>query len=239
MRMLTLIKAGSTFPDLKQSAGDFEDWIIRASGLGAGDIAIIDAVAGEALPPLAGVSGIIITGSHAMITDRLPWMRAVSAWLVAALNQTIPVLGICFGHQLLADSLGGQVAYHPQGPEIGTVAINLTAAGEQDVLLGALPGQFMAHATHAQSVSKLPANALCLAGNAHEPHHAFRIGANAWGVQFHPEFSAAIMRVYLDAQSQTLLDHGVDVAALAAGIRATEAANGLIGRFVGIVRGDG
>ncbi|MFT3759978.1 MAG: hypothetical protein QM748_14390 [Thauera sp.] len=93
---------------------------------------------------------------------------------------------------------GAGFDYHPAGLEIGTHAIHLTPEGRQDPLFATLPASFPAQLVHRQSALILPPGASVLAHNAHEPHQAFRIGRCAWGVQFHPEFSAAAMQGYLD-----------------------------------------
>ena len=95
-------------------------------------ILIINVHEGDALPPITQLSGIIITGSPAMVTEQQPWMLALAAWLPSVINANLPLLGICFGHQILAQTLGGTVGYHPQGREIGTVDISLTAAGKTE-----------------------------------------------------------------------------------------------------------
>ncbi len=237
MKALIIIKTGSTFPTIRQHSGDFEDWIIHGCGLADTPVSVIKIMDGEALPPVESLSGVIITGSPAMVTDQTEWMQKLSAWIPQVLKQQVPLLGICFGHQLLAQAMGGRVDYHPQGREIGTVAIHLTTEGKQDKLLGVLPASFMAHATHAQTVTRLPPSAHRLAENPIEANHAFRLGDNAWGLQFHPEFSADIMRAYINEQTGPLLNQGHDVGALQEAIVHTEAANALLGRFVEIVRG--
>jgi GMP synthase (glutamine-hydrolysing) len=120
-------------------------------------------------------------------------------WLAAALLKSIPVLGICFGHQLLAELAGGRVGNHPQGLEIGTCAIETTEAAVADPLFGNLPNRFLANTVHYQSVLQLPATAQVMAFNDHDPHHAYRIDNNVWGVQFHPEFDRFVMRGYINA----------------------------------------
>jgi GMP synthase (glutamine-hydrolysing) len=236
MPSLTIIKTGSTFPRIKQRAGDFEDWIIESSGLPTAAVDVVNVHEGEALPSVEKLAGVIITGSPAMVTDQDAWMRALTAWLPSVVGLNIPLLGICFGHQILAQAMGGQVDFHPQGREIGTVAISLTTEGKRDALFGDFPESFKAHVTHAQTVTVLPQNACRLAENPFETTHAFRLGENAWGVQFHPEFSAAIMASYIDEQAATLLGNGRDVAVLQAAIVETELANSLLRRFVGIIQ---
>lgn len=236
MKALTIIKAGSTFPATRNRLGDFEDWIIRASGLAERTVSVVHIMDGEALPPVEKLSGVIITGSHAMLTDRDSWMLELETWIPKVIEHNTPLLGICFGHQLLAQAMGGRSDYNPKGREIGTVTIKLTAEGQQDRLLGTLPKVFIAHATHAQTVMELPVSSLRLAENSLETSHAFRLGDKAWGVQFHPEFSAEIMSAYVNEQAATLLQEGHDVAALQSAICCTDEANALITRFVSIVQ---
>jgi GMP synthase-like glutamine amidotransferase len=61
-----------------------------------------------------------------------------------------------------------------------------------------LPVSFAVYATHAQTVTALPAGTSVLACNSFEPHHALAFGKNAWGFQFHPEFTADIVRMYIE-----------------------------------------
>jgi len=236
MKSFIIIKTGSTLPTLRQRLGDFEDWIIRALGSSNAVITVVNIMAGEALPSVDTISGVIITGSPAMVTDKAAWMQRLVIWIPQVLERSIPLLGICFGHQLLAEAMGGHADYHPKGREIGTVSIQLTPEGKQDRLLGALPDNFLAHTTHAQTVIKLPPNALRLAENSFEIHHAFRLGDSAWGMQFHPEFSADIMRAYVNEQSASLLKEGHNVDELKAAICNTNAANSLLKRFMAIVQ---
>jgi GMP synthase (glutamine-hydrolysing) len=236
MKALTIIKAGSTFPTISRSLGDFEDWVTHACGLSDQAVSVINVADGEALPSVERLSGVIITGSHAMVTDQVTWIQALASWIPQVLEDNVPLLGICFGHQLLAQAMGGRSDYNPKGREIGTVAITLTPEGKQDRLLGSLPEVFNAHTTHAQTVIKLPDNALRLAENLFEANHAFRLGDSAWGLQFHPEFSEAVMRAYVSEQTVSLLGEGHDVEALQATICNTDAANALLKRFFTIVQ---
>jgi GMP synthase (glutamine-hydrolysing) len=127
--------------------------------------------------------------------------------------------------------MGGQVSYHPQGKEVGTVEIRLRPEAQNDRLFQNLPEQFPVHATHSQSVLTLPPGAIHLAENGFDPHHAMRIGSCAWGVQFHPEYNVDITRDYVNAQAKLLTDAGQDVDALLAGLRETPEAASLLQKF--------
>lgn len=235
---ILILKTGSTHAHIRERLGDFEDWI--ASGLRQGGDATVlthDAMAGGALPAASSLAGVVITGSHAMVSEREPWSEALLPWLRDAVAGGLPVLGICYGHQLLAHALGGEVAHHPQGVEIGTVQVTRRQESDEDPLLGGLPTTFAAQAVHWQSVRKLPPGARWLASSAHEAHHAFRVGERAWGVQFHPEFSDEALRAYLGGMDELLGAQGRDAPAIRAGLQPTPEAASVLPRFAQLARG--
>ena len=232
---LVIVKLGDTFEALRAQRGDFEHWIADGLDTHALPLLVVDPRRGDALPDPAEVSGAVVTGSHAMVSHREPWSETTAAWLAQLVARDTPVLGICYGHQLLAHALGGEAGNHPRGAEVGTVTVTLDDAAATDQLLHGLPAQFPAHAVHWQSALRLPEGAVRLAGNDHEPVHAFRAGAHAWGVQFHPEFDADVMRGYIDQLAGDLARAGTDPAALREHVVPTDAAAGLLGRFARIV----
>ena len=226
---LLIIKTGATFEHTRTHQGDFEDWITAALPEGANST-VCNVLQGETLPGPFEVCGAVITGSHAMVTDNPAWLAPVKTWLQSA-HQQLPLLGICFGHQLLAATLGGEAGFHPRGPEIGSFAVTLTEHGQTDPLLSTLPSTFTAHLTHHQSALRLPPAAKVLATNSHEPHQAFRLGQCTWGVQFHPEFNEAVMADYIEAQRGVLAEHKVDADILLGGIQASPAGKLLAGFY--------
>ncbi len=209
-KTLLIIKTGNTIASLRDQGLDFEDWFIAGSGLPASDFVVRSLFLGEPLPDLQSTAGILITGSPAYVTDLEPWNETAAAYLREAHEREIPILGVCYGHQLLAWAFGGEVGFHPSGREIGTVPMHLTAAAEQDALLGTLPEKFRAQVSHQQSVLRLPEGAVLLAHNDFEPHHAFRIGNWTWGIQFHPEFSEQITAAYIRERAEDLKAEGLD-----------------------------
>lgn len=235
---ILIVKTGDTFADLICSYGDFEDWIRQRLGVGDDQVRVVNAPEFEVLPEPGTFSGVVIAGSHAMVTQNLDWSLAVEAWLAPLVMAGIPVLGICYGHQLLAKAMGGKVDFHPGGLEIGTTPITLAPDALSDPLLQGLPPVFNAHTCHSQTVLTLPPGAVNLAGNTHEPHHAFRLGHAAWGVQFHPEYTHAIMSGYIRSMSPVIQALGKDPAQVQKQVTDTTEAAQVLARFASLCNHD-
>ncbi len=233
MKDIIIVKLGDTSSATQTASGDFEHWIMREMKAAA---KVVDPRAGDTLPNPQEVIGAVVTGSHAMVTQKQDWSEQTARWLVKAVKKEVPVLGICYGHQLLAHAHGGLVDYHPQGMEIGTVPMQLTQAATEDPLLRGLPPSFPAQTVHAQSVLRLPHGAVLLARNDFEPHHAFRLGPCAWGVQFHPEFDEMAIREYLRRQSPLLKEQQRDPEQLEANVTATPDASSILARFAALAQ---
>ncbi|MDQ7972223.1 MAG: glutamine amidotransferase [Rhodocyclaceae bacterium] len=230
-RPLVIVKAGDSHASLVEAQGNFEHWIARELGDTTLPIVVLDPRRGDRLPAPEAVAAAVVTGSHAMVSHREPWSEATGRWLATAARAGTPLLGICYGHQLLADALGGRADDHPHGLELGTVEVDLLPAAADDPLFAGLPDRFAAHVVHRQSALQLPAGAVRLASNAWEPNQAFRVGEHAWGVQFHPEFDDDAMRGYVDA----LAPGQADAPALRAQVRPTPEAASLLRRFAELV----
>lgn len=236
MRYLAVVKVGGSFPETVVRLGDFEDWTVRGTGRTPPAVRVVDGLA-PILPACAELAGVVVMGSHAMVSDREAWSERVAAWIRQLVAAEVPFLGICYGHQLLAHALGGEVGYHPAGPEIGTRAIELLPTAADDPLFADLPTSFFGHTTHSQTVLRLPPDTAVLARNGHEPQHVIRVGARAWGVQFHPEFDELVMLDYVEAQADHLRAHGQDPVAIRQAIRPTPVAAGVLRRFAALALG--
>ncbi len=242
MEKFWIVKAGATFTDTADRYGDFEQWTRDALGAVHCDVEVLDVErlddeCGQALPDPAKCRGVVVTGSHAMVTDALPWSVRLESWIPELVDAEVPFFGICYGHQLLARAMGGQVGYHRRGREIGTVEIQLLETCHNDPLFRPLPSCIAAHVVHAQTVLELPADAVRLASNDFELTHAFRVGPSAWGVQFHPEYDAAIMRSYIEQLADDLAAEQYDVPALVDAVRETTVAREVLWRFAQFVEG--
>jgi len=238
LRIVLIVKMGTTLPLLAKRRGDFDDWIKASLGLDPNRISVVKTYEGEELPDPQQLSGIVITGSHAMVTDREDWSERTAAWIPSVIKSGTPLLGICYGHQLLAHTMGGQVGPNPLGKEFGTVDVQLSEHATRDLLLEGFPPIIRVHASHSQSVLTLPPDATLLASNAKDPHQAFSIGDAAWGVQFHPEFDADIVGAYTKECSDDPRAEGLDPAGLLETIENTPYGEDLLRRFGKIVMGD-
>ena len=116
---VVVLKTGTTYPDIRARFGDFDQWFLR--GLSDElEITVANAEASELPGNPEDWDGIVVTGSPAMVSDRAEWSENAGRWLAKAVRREIPVLGVCYGHQLLAHALGGEAGYHPDGRETGT-----------------------------------------------------------------------------------------------------------------------
>lgn len=236
MQRVLIVKTGTTVPAVAQRRKDFESWIATAMGLPERLVDVVRVYENEPLPPIAELGGVVVTGSSAMVTDRAPWSERSAEWLVDAIDHGTPVLGICYGHQLLAQALGGKVENNPLGRQIGTLDVALNDAAEHDQLFSGFPRLLHLPVSHRQSVTALPPGATLLAQSARDPNHAFSFGANAWGVQFHPEFDADIVRGYIEARREQLALEGLDPDQLLHDAMDTPHGSLLLRRFAQLVR---
>ena len=206
-----IIITGDPIAAIASTRGDYGQIIANTVGEAwDGDYVSWDA-RGDLPVPCPTVAGIIITGSAANVPDRKPWMLKTESWLRAQVGEGIPTLGICFGHQILAQALGGEVQANPRGREMSTVDVTVTSNGP---LFEGLDSSFRANACHIDSVVRLPPGANALAHSDGDDYHGIQFAPRCYGVQFHPEFDGDIMRAYVTARSEPLIAEGHDPARL-------------------------
>lgn len=236
MKPILIIKTGNTVQTAYAKLGDFELWIIDCMQVGAENFTVVEVFKDEKLPLLADVSGVVITGSPAMVTDKLVWSEYTAEWLRQAIEIQLPILGICYGHQLLAHALSGRVGYHPRGREIGTTIVSPHAESVEDILFSKINESFTVHVSHMQTILELPAGATILASNAFEPHHAVRFSELCWGVQFHPEFEELAMQSYIEERQNDLRSEGMDVECLLSEVKPTLVARNILSDFYKLIK---
>ena len=210
-RLLIVLRTGDAAAPVSARRGEFFAWIEREIGaewsgsIVEKDVRDMD----RALPIPTTAAGFIITGSSSSVTERAPWMLRCEELVRTIVKAEIPLFGICFGHQMIAEALGGKVTRNPRGREVGTVTVKVRD-GLTDVVLTGLPTSFRANATHVDTVEVLPPGAVAIAESHLEPHAVYVIGKTTKCVQFHPEFDGDIMRGYVEARSPLIAAEGLD-----------------------------
>jgi GMP synthase (glutamine-hydrolysing) len=231
MKPFLIIETGKPVPSLKRHGG-FPDWIRVASGLHIRDVSVCNVAEGETLPDAKKFTGVLITGSGAMVTERLDWSERCAEWLHDAAHHETALFGICYGHQLLAQTFGGKVDYNPKGREMGTVKVSLKPQAQQDAVFAGLPMEIQAQTTHMQTVLQPPEGAEVLAHSDLDDCQAFRLKDHVWGVQFHPEFSTEHMREYIHVRRMALIQEGKQPKAMRQAVSAASHARQVLRNFV-------
>lgn len=151
----------------------------------------------QPLPTLDGFAGLVVLGASADVDseDDHPWLTGEKILIRTALSRQLPLLGVCLGSQLLADAAGATVG-RLEVSEIGWKTIGTRARAERDPLGSALDSRTPVLQWH-RCTFALPFGSELLAENDVGPQ-AFRLG-QAWGVQFHPEVTSAIVGGWIDA----------------------------------------
>lgn len=231
MRAIVL-RTGDAVAPVAARRGEFFSWIVReVSDAWAGEWEEVDVRGDTSLPDPKGAAAFIITGSSSSVTERAPWMLRLEAFVRQAVEAETPLFGICFGHQIVAQALGGHVARNPRGREIGTQHVRVTPHAVGHPLFARLGSAFVANHTHVDSVVRLPDGARLLAETDIEPHAAFALGAHVTCVQFHPEFDGDTMRGYIEARTPVLFAEGFNAGALLENASDTPEAGSMLRAF--------
>jgi GMP synthase (glutamine-hydrolysing) len=221
---LVVVQTGTAAPEIVRGHGDYPDWFSRALGA---DLPVIRAHAGDKLDLPVGTQGVIVSGSALSLTEPEPWMDEVSEELLRIGERGTPVLGVCLGHQMIGRAAGSRVVRNPKGREIGTVRVQLTAAGKTDPLFrGWVPedGLVEVQATHVDCVDPVPDGATLLASNERCATQALRYSDAVASVQFHPELRPDTLRDLIDSRAGALRSEGLDPDSLRADVRETASA---------------
>lgn len=153
---------------------------------------------GEPLP-LEPEALIVLGGTMSVHDEKtFPFLKELKECIRECVQQGSPYLGICLGGQLLAAALGAPVIRN-RWQEVGTCTVSLTEQGIADRLFRDTGPCLSTFQWHNDSFN-LPAGGVLLASSSTCPHQAFRIGAHAWGLQFHPEVTPSIITAWSTAE---------------------------------------
>ena len=207
MRRIAILKTGSTrlTQTVARRGGDYESWFAETLVPLGVQVEVLDAVGGE-LPDRNDWDGVVITGSPASVHHREPWSEAAGRWIARRVAKGMPTLGVCYGHQLLADALGGDTG-PSHTPELGLYDVELLA---EDPLFTDLPSPWPSFEIHYDEVTQLPRDAKLLARSPRCAVQAFGIANHVRAVQWHPEFDAFGVREAIDQDADNLRRIGMD-----------------------------
>lgn len=148
--------------------------------------------AGEAIPPIDGYDALWVMGGPMDVWEEeaYPWLIPEKQAIRAAVGRGLPYMGVCLGHQLLGEAMGGQVGKAAQA-EVGILDVELTDAGRGDPLFAGMAPRFKALQWHGAEVAAPPPGAVVLARSPLCAVQAMRVGRHAWGMQYHTELTPA------------------------------------------------
>ncbi len=160
--------------------------------------------------PISSYDGVVIGGSASSVYEKNKWIQRLSDKITAWANHKTPLLGICFGHQIIAQALGGVVEKNHLGWEIGLNPLELTEAGKSDPIFAGFNSPNKVMQSHQDIVTVLPPGGECLASSPKCALQSFRIGDRIRSVQFHPEYTVENMIFLLGTRRERLAACGVD-----------------------------
>lgn len=193
---LLILQAGN-IPRRYGLKDSFAEMFVKSGAMRPGDYAILDACRSPSYPKdPRGHCAYIVTGSLSMVTARPLWSLRLTDFLHRAAEAGAHVLGVCYGHQIVARALGGRVGWNPSGLEVGTHTVTLLPGADAHPLLQGLPARFPANLSHRQSVLDPPPGARVLASSEHDPCQIMAWGDRVLTLQFHPEFDRWTMNSF-------------------------------------------
>jgi len=205
-----LYLVGEASPEVHAVHEGYTEWFQRIAGSTEASIEPFDGMTGRIPADIADYDGVVITGSPSSLTQPEAWMEAGVELIRWAAESGAPLLGVCFGHQMIGAAYGCSVVVNPQGWELSTYSLEVNGQGADDPLFAGLPDRFDVNLSHRdiidpETLSHL--NGIRVLGNTEKcAVQALAAGPNIRGVQFHPEFNGPITRQYVDMRHEILLE---------------------------------
>ncbi len=199
-----IIACGPGLDEITKVHGVSSEWIRNMISSKVCVSKIVRAYLGEP-PTINENTAWIIMGSRYSAYEDLDWINSLKNSICQAVDKKIPILGICFGHQILCSALGAKVFDNSAGWEIGSSRVQLTDKGKLSPLFNGFDKQFSVYQSHHDVVSHLPDNIDLLCANEYGVQ-SISFSDFIYGVQFHPEFSYDVMNAYFRARTKDLKD---------------------------------
>lgn len=204
---ICLYSVGDTSDQLRAETGSMEDWFAPLFAQHPVTYELFDARSGR-LPDPTRYAAIVTTGSRSSLTEPEPWMEAAVELVRQAYTARIPLLGICFGHQLISAAFGGSVIRNPIGWQVSTRPFHVREQAHADPLFAGVEGELLANWAHQDIVIEdtlSPLNGIqVLASSPKAAVAAVAAGPKIRGVQFHPEITGSISRTVIKTRHDIL-----------------------------------
>ena len=194
-------------PDVIEQVGDYTDLYPAAFGPAGVVLRVYDVTAGELPDSLDECDGWIVSGSRRSAYEDEGWIEQLSELIVRLVEERRPTVGICFGHQLIAQSLGGLVERADVGWGVGGKRFELVAHPDW---IDPERDDFTLLMSHRDQVTRLPEDAELVATSAYCPVGAYRIGDHVFCVQGHPEFVPQLSSILMRKRREVIGDEVVD-----------------------------
>ncbi|MEZ6029784.1 MAG: type 1 glutamine amidotransferase [Hyphomonadaceae bacterium] len=208
---VTIIETGRAPGRLSETFPRYPDMFVSLLAAADPDLAFetVAVLDREALPDPSACDAVLITGSPFGVYDDTPWMNPLRGFIRGAFAARTPMIGVCFGHQIIADAMGGDVRKSPKGWGVGRHTYDLN--DRRDWMAGV--GKAVAlSVSHQDQVITPPPGAVTLASSTHTEHAMLAYNeAPVISIQGHPEFSDAfVSALYLARRGGSLTDAQVD-----------------------------
>jgi GMP synthase-like glutamine amidotransferase len=208
---LAILETGAPPDGVREQFGDYPSMFRRLLGEGAHDYATFDVAAGELPKAVTDYPAYLVTGSSAGVYDPLPWIAPLKDFLVSAKGRAA-LVGVCFGHQVMAEAFGGKAVKSPKGWGLGLHQYEVRQGRDW---MDAGPA-IAAAASHQDQVVDLPPGATVIAANGFTPYGMLAYGDQpAISIQLHPEFDPPFAQALIAARRGTRVAEAEADAAIA------------------------
>jgi len=195
MKHIIILNCGPGLAEVRNEFGIAVEWIQRAVDGSKFKFTSMDVYDG-AMPNYDDGDAWIITGASESVYDDLDWIVELELVIKQAIEVEKSILGICFGHQLLVQGMGGKVERNSKGWDLGSYPM---VEMVDHHLFNNINTNDYFYNSHQDIVADLPNGCISLAHNK-MGNQAFRYGKRIYGVQFHPEFTHSIMKKYIEVR---------------------------------------
>ena len=205
MKNVVIYSNGPGLPEIVKEYGHSSDWIPNIVNNNKVNFIIKKAYENDFDSDIKA-DAFILTGSKYSVYNKSPWIEELKKHVKKLIHENNYILGICFGHQILADCLGAEVRKNKLGWELGSYKINLSEKGLQSKLFNGFSKQEIVYESHQDTVINIPSN-LDILASSKKSNQSFSYNDKIYGVQFHPEFSKEVTRKLMDLR----IENGVSV----------------------------